>query len=247
MSRAPAAGFSDFFPAAPRIAKIKAKERERAKTRPSERSPLVAPKDSASNSRNSSNTPKSRDEAGKAEISISAHNKNEPSRDATTAAADDGEQQGDLLNCGVRSASSHTSAASSVFSATGPSSKATVISHAPSLTPLTNDDLSSNGHTESPRHAKVSARNASLHDNVQTSSPAHVPAQESKPASIITHRWDGAPFPTMRDPTRTKGQMWVPDVITDTDRKRTRDKGRYKDITWVRSITYLGSAIIGVH
>lgn len=232
MSRAPSAGFSDFFPAAPRNAKIKARERERAKSKPLDSS---AP-ESRKNSRDASYTSKSRDEAGKPSIIRNADNI-DIIRDAAMTGTDENEAQGDLLNC-IRSASSHTSTASSVFSATAPSSRAPAISHPSALTPMTNDDLSPNGQIQSPRHTKLSARNASLLDNKESisSSPAHVPPpqQESQENSIIPDKWDGVRVDMRNREQPVKAQTFVADPTNEKSRKRQR--GHMKDITWVRSI-----------
>ena len=244
MSRAPSKGFSDFFPAAPRNAKIKARERERAKSKPLD---SLAPT-SAKGSRDASYTPKSRDEAGKANILKSVNNI-ETNRESAISAADESELQGDLLNC-VRSASSHTSTASSVFSATAPSSRAAAIPHASALTPMTNDDLSPNGRIASPRHTKSTARNSSLLDNKESisSSPAHVPAPQQEPQenSIITDRWDGTRVDMRMRNQPVKASIWVADPTNEKSRKRHR--GHMKDIPWVRStsITFLRGVIIGV-
>ena len=244
MSRAPSKGFSDFFPAAPRNAKIKARERERAKSKPLD-SPAPT---SAKSSRDASYTHKSRDEAGKANI-LNSVNNIETNRESAISAADESELQGDLLNC-VRSASSHTSTASSVFSATAPGSRA-AIPHASALTPMTNDDLSPNGQIGSPRHTKSAARNASLLDNKESisSSPAHVPAPQQEPQenSIITDRWDGTRVDMRMRNQPVKVSIWVADPTNEKSRKRHR--GHMKDIPWVRSIsiTFLRSVITGVH
>lgn len=246
MSRAPSKGFSDFFPAAPRNAKIKARERERAKSKS-----LDSPAPTlAKSSRDASYTSKSRDEAGKANILKSVNNI-EANRESAVHVADESELQGDLLNC-VRSASSHTSTASSVFSATAPSSRAAAIPHASALTPMTNDDLSPNGQIASPRHTKLAARNSSLLDNKEliSSSPAHVPAPQQEPPqenSIITDKWDGTRVDIRMRDQPVKASIWVADPTNERSRKRHR--GHMKDIPWVRSIsiTFLGSVIIGVH
>ena len=245
MSRAPSAGFSDFFPSAPRNAKIKARERERAKSKPLDSSATEASK----SSRDASYTSKSRDEAGRANMLRSADNI-ELIRDASMTGTDENDLQGDLLNC-VRSASSHTSTASSVFSATAPSSRAAAIPHQSALTPMTNDDLSPNGQIASPRHTKLAARNASLLDNKESisSSPAHVPPpqQESPENSIISDKWDGVRIDMRSRAQPIKAQTFVADPTNEKSRKRQR--GHMKDITWVRSIniTCSGSVIIGVH
>ena len=245
MSRAPSAGFSDFFPAAPRNAKIKARERERAKSKSLD----TSAQEPSKTSRDASYTSKSRDEAGKANI-LRNGDAIELIRDVSMTGTEENEAQGDLLNC-VRSASSHTSTASSVFSATAPSSRAPAISHQNALTPMTNDDLSPNGQIQSPRHTNLSARNASLLDSKDqiSSSPAHVPPLEQKSPedSIIPDKWDGVRIDMRNRAQPVKVQIFVADPTNEKSRKRQR--GHMKDITWVRSIniTCSGSVIIGVH
>ncbi len=136
MSRASTAGFADFFPAAPRSAKDRAKERQRAKSKALD-SPSPLPgnpdHDASPNSR-------PRDENGQTDDPADITN---IAADAGAHTVDDTESlQGDLLN-GVGSASSHASTISSVFSL--PNQQTANMSGAgtlSSLTPLTNIDSS---------------------------------------------------------------------------------------------------------
>src|SRR5438045_6819482 len=110
MSRASAAGFADFFPAAPRAAKNKARERQRAKTKVLD-SPSIAPLSSLQDG----TTIKPRDDCGITDRVESGGNG--LVSDGNLAVLEDRDSPpGDLLN-GVGSASSHTSTISSVFSA----------------------------------------------------------------------------------------------------------------------------------
>jgi histone-lysine N-methyltransferase SETD1 len=154
MSRAPAAGFADFFPAAPRAAKAKAKERQRVKSKALD-SPHILP---VNPDQDASTTPTSRDDSGPP-----SHTGDTVSCSALTETlaplGDDTESiQGDLLN-GVGSASSHASTVSSVFSAAGPNTTTTTFggnsSNMSNLTPLTNTDSSPPRRDPSPQRSKT--------------------------------------------------------------------------------------------
>lgn len=242
MSRAPSGGgYSDFFPSAPRHQKIKTKARERAKSKPND----LHPSEQSRSSRDAISAPRSRDEAGKASTSGPADSSAYNNQDKPLIGTDENDNQGDLLNC-VRSTSSHTSTASSVFSATAPSSKPATVQHPSTLTPLTNDDMSPNPATQSasPQHVKLpAAKTASLLDQVEYSSPAHV--QDDTPP--LFPRWTKMRV-DMRDTNRPKGKIFEPELHVDKSLKRKHgSKGTYKDIKWVRSISSVGSVIIGVH
>ena len=237
MSRVPSGKFADFFPSAPREAKIKAKARERAKTKPSDSSSWQQSRGAG----DSLSAPRSRDEAGQPNISATAQSSARPQHERTTNGTEETDIQGDLLNC-VRSASSHASTASSVFSATAPSSRPAAMSHPYTLTPLTNDELSPNGQIASPRHAKSTLNTVSVADHLETSSPAHVPEQ----APVISEKWDGQRA-TARDRNSFKGKTFEVAIPTDPKKQPRLDKGTYKEIPWVRSIMSAGSVIIGVH
>jgi histone-lysine N-methyltransferase SETD1 len=236
MSRASTAGFSDFFPSAPRAAKNRAKERERAKSKPLD-SPLLEP---VNTDRDANNPSRSRDESGRGSISGAAGD--EVARDTNTLVADEGElQQGDLLNC-VRSTSSHTSTASSVFSSTAQNTSHAGASIPISLTPLTNDDSSPIGQVASPRGLKQAGlKTPSTLEHVESSSSKHVlqdtqPAQETMEPQRVQ----------MRDPNKPKGQKCVFDPQLDKSSIKPKPKVKYKDISWV-CINLLGSVIFRVH
>lgn len=236
MSRASTAGFSDFFPSAPRAAKNRAKERERAKSKPLD-SPLLEPVNA---DRDANNLSRSRDEARRGSISGAASD--EVARDTNTVGTDEGElQQGDLLNC-VRSTSSHTSAASSVFSTTAQSNNHGGASMPVSLTPLTNDDSSPIGQVTSPRGLKQAGlKTPSSLEHVESSSPKHVP-QDIKPAQVRAE----PPRIQMRDSNKPKGQKCVFDPQLDKSGIKPKPKVKYKDISWV-CINHLGSVIFRAH
>jgi histone-lysine N-methyltransferase SETD1 len=239
MSRASAAGFSDFFPAAPRAAKNRARERERAKSKPLD-SPLLEP---VNTDRDVNSTSRSRDEPGRAaaNISVVANNNNELGRDTAILAGDDSELQGDLLNC-VRSASSHTSTVSSVFSTTAQNSGASGVSNPSTLTPLTNDDSSPIGQVASPRRSKTLVRSPSSLDRMESSSPKHVLSDET-PISEAMSQPERA---QMRDPSKPKGEKCVYDPQLDNSGIKPKSKVKYKDILWV-CIHSAGSVIFRVH
>jgi histone-lysine N-methyltransferase SETD1 len=116
MTRPAGASFAQFFPAAPRAARDRAMERERAKMRAQE-SPSARPADT-----NGHRTPRNPsasshlDDGPVAGFTSSSH-VNGTAPHATRPPTDDTESlAGDTLNAGG-SASSHTSASSSVFSA----------------------------------------------------------------------------------------------------------------------------------
>lgn len=235
MSRASTAGFSDFFPAAPRSAKNRAKERERAKSKPLD-SPLLEP---VNTDRDANNTPRSRDETGRGNISGAASD--EIGRDTTILAGDYSDLQGDLLNC-VRSASSHTSTASSIFSTTAQNTGATGASNPSNLTPMTNDDSSPIGQVASPQRPKTLIRTPSSLEHVESSAPKHVPSLDIQPPEDMAQ----PPRVQMRDPSKPKGERCVYDPQLDHSSIKPKQKVKYKDILWV-CIKYVGSVIFRVH
>lgn len=226
MSRAPSGGgYSDFFPSAPRHQKIKTKARERAKSKSTD----LHSSEQTRSSRDAISASKSRDEAGKANISGSTDSSAYKTQEKPLIGTDEQDAQGDLLNC-VRSTSSHASTASSVFSATAPSSRPAAMSHPSTLTPLTNDDLSPNANAQiaSPQRVKLSAtKTASLLDQVEYSSPAHV--QDDTPP--LFQKWDRMRV-DMIDTSRPRGKIFEAEPHIDKSRKRKHDKGTYKDINW---------------
>ncbi|KAL5349974.1 histone methyltransferase set1 [Pseudogymnoascus australis] len=222
MSRASTAGFSDFFPSAPRAAKNRAKERERAKSKPLD-SPLLEPVNA---DRDAHNPSRSRDESGRGSISGAAGD--EGARDPNIlAAADEGElQQGDLLNC-VRSTSSHTSTASSVFSTTAQNTSTAAASNLISLTPLTNDDSSPIGQVASPRGTKAGLKTPSSLEHVESSSSKHV-LQDTPPAQDMAE----PQRVQVRDRDKPKGQKCVFDPQLDKSGIKPKPKVKHKDISW---------------
>lgn len=237
MSRASTAGFSDFFPSAPRSAKNRAKERERAKSKPLD-SPLLEP---VNTDRDAHIPSRSRDESGRGS-SISGAAGEEGARDTNSrAATDEGDlQQGDLLNC-VQSTSSHASTTSSIFSNTAPNSGAAAASNLISLTPLTNDDSSPIGQVASPRGPKAGLKTPSSLEHVESSSPKHV-LQNTPPAQDMAEPQRAQ----VRDRDKPKGQRCVFDPQLDKSGIKPKPKVKYKDISWV-CINHVGSVILRVH
>ncbi|KFY73413.1 hypothetical protein V499_06469 [Pseudogymnoascus sp. VKM F-103] len=223
MSRASTAGFSDFFPSAPRAAKNRAKERERAKSKPLD-SPLLEPVNA---DRDAHIPSRSRDESGRGSISGAAGE--EGARDTNILApTDEGElQQGDLLNC-VRSTSSHTSTASSVFSTTAQNTGAAAASNLISLTPLTNDDSSPIGQVASPRGHKAGLKTPSSLEHVESSSSKHVLQDTPPPTQDMAEPQRAQ----VRDRDKPKGQKCVFDPQLDKSGIKPKPKVKYKDISW---------------
>ncbi|KAI1864807.1 uncharacterized protein JN550_008627 [Neoarthrinium moseri] len=141
------AGFAKYFPAAPRAAREKAAERERAKSRASDTAADRDAPSSASTPAPSSSSSAARRDAIKPDPSSSS--------DAAHLPTDDNESlPGDILN-GVGSASSHASTASSVFS-TGSAVNASSHASNSHLTPLTNAGSPTN--IQSSKTAATAAR-----------------------------------------------------------------------------------------
>jgi histone-lysine N-methyltransferase SETD1 len=221
MSRASAApDFADFFPTAPRAAKNKAKERQRAKSKALD-SPSIAP---GTPLQDGTNISKLQAEAGKLERGMDGSNS--AVREPAPATLDENESpQGDLLN-GVGSASSHASTISSVFSAP----PATVTSSGPtnlnSLTPLTTADSSPPGRATSPHHSNAHPGNTSSHDPPADASmskkqapEAHLQLPEQAPQAARIYA---------RDPNRgVKGEKCTYDPhldpkLSSSDRKKAK-------------------------
>lgn len=230
MSRSSTANFADFFPSAPRAAKNKAKERQRAKSKS-----LEAPKTSAA-AEPVAGTSASREHpvAGHSEHSNGA------ASDATPAHIDDNESvQGDLLN-GVGSASSHASTVSSVFSLPAQNSIAPT-SAAPqsqsNLTPLTNTDSSPPDHPASPRVAKLLA--SSLPSSESKTNPEASHNSTNINGTSSTESGPQAMRVIMRDPERgVKGKKCVYDPALDkniTSSERKKKKPIYKEFGLVRN------------
>jgi histone-lysine N-methyltransferase SETD1 len=240
MSRAPGASFAQFFPSAPRAAKDKAKEREKSKSQSVE-SPSIRPvadtKAAASNSRV--------DDAGS---SRGAGESTLPVPDPAALQAEDNESlQGDLLN-GVGSASSHTSAVSSTFSAPAQQPNMSTFGtsrNVSSLTPLTNAD-SSPSRTTSPNQYKsgtpatnstwLPAEKAVSQDDVLQAQPALADQLPSDPRVYA------------RDPNKgVKGSICTYDPLLDrklSSNEKKKAKPTYKDFGVVRIIQSLGSVIL---
>jgi [histone H3]-lysine4 N-trimethyltransferase SETD1 len=219
---APGARFAQFFPAAPRAARDKATERERAKYR-------------------------AIDGADGDPRTFSAASTARPHRDSIRDApafhdgahqpTDDGESMaGDILN-GVGSASSHASTASSVFSGAANPTPAIQAHASNTLTPLTNAD--------SPIYPP---NPASLHQNKQQSSVARAidaakvdsPKLLPSTGSQTTLRSTvGANRVPARDPSRQdKGMKCTHDPLTDKklcSSERKSMKPTYKTFGAVRN------------
>lgn len=241
MSRTPGTTFAAFFPSAPRAAKDKAKEREKAKSKTLESPSIIPIADHDPNVPAKSggwDTGHVRP-AGETNIAIA---------DTAPLAADDNESlQGDLLN-GVGSASSHTSTVSSVFSTTAQqSTMSTSLSrNLSNLTPLTNTDSSPN-RLASPHHSKLSATaivsSEYVTDIVFTDNEV-LPAQSATPDQNIAE-----PRVHARDPEKgVKGMKCIYDPqldrkLSSNDKKRA--KPTYTEFGLVR-IHAVGSVILFV-
>lgn len=147
--------FAEFFPAAPRVAKNKVKtgEHERAKSRTSEPSDIVL----TAAYQASATTSKPRDDKQQLSGSMA-------SAQAGEIITDNESFQGDTLN-GVGSASSHTSAGSSLFSAVGQNQTSTFggTGSMSNLTPLTNVDTSPPEQPITPPQLKSTTSNSQSH------------------------------------------------------------------------------------
>lgn len=242
MSRASGASFAQFFPAAPRAAKDKAKEREKVKIFSHESPSIRAVADTKSA------LASFRVEDGAQHPSVKSTTQ---VADTSTASAEDSEYvQGDLLN-GVGSASSHSSTVSSVFStaALQNSSSTSTSRNISSMTPLTNFDSSPNG-MASPNQHKTSATGSTangISSETHTSQDEvvrpHTSAEAAQPPSD--------PRIYARDPNKVvKGNICTYDPLIDLKihpNERKRGKPTYKDIGLVRTthnISAAGSVIL---
>jgi [histone H3]-lysine4 N-trimethyltransferase SETD1 len=225
MSRAPGASFAQFFPSAPRAAKDKAKEREKSKSQgidsPSIR-PVADTKATASYSRV--------DDGG----SSRAAGESIPlAPEAAAPQAEDNESlQGDLLN-GVGSASSHTSAVSSTFSAPAQQSNISAPGasrNMSSMTPLTNVD-SSPSRTTSPSQYKAAA----LGTNSTWFSAEKAVAQDDvfEAQSTLADQPPQEPRVYARDPNKgVKGMICTYDPLLDrklSSNEKKKAKPTYKE------------------
>jgi histone-lysine N-methyltransferase SETD1 len=222
MSRASAAGFSDFFPAAPRAAKNRAKERERAKSRSAD----LPQKESDSIQQNGVIARKSRDEADSANGVAVAINHHTPDVAMTGMDGADETAQGDLLNC-VRSTSSVTSTVSSVFDQTQQHFGSTAAILQSTLTPLTNDDSSPIGRALSPQRSKRSFSYPAPKIDADQIPSGHVPSTHTSSQPITSK----PPRIPMRDTSKPKGSKAINEH--EKDKKGRPRAPKYKDITWV--------------
>ncbi len=243
MSRAPGASFAQFFPSAPRAAKDKAKEREKSKSMSID-SPSIRP---VADTRAAA--PYSRPEdIGTSRGGGDGTSYIQDIQDAAPPQTEDSESlQGDLLN-GVGSASSHTSAVSSVFSAPAQQpniSTAGASRNVSSLTPLTNAD-SSPTRIPSPNQYKVgslatdstwtSIEKAVNQDDVLQAHPALADQSLSEPRVFA------------RDPNKgVKGMICTYDPLLDrklSSNEKKKAKPIYKEFGLVRILQSLGSVIL---
>lgn len=194
------ASFAQFFPAAPRAARAKATERERAKNAADRDSRIVS-----------------------TITTSSSHRDVGPPSDAThVSTTDDNESlQGDMLN-GAGSASSHASTVSSVFSATNPSSALNVSSHNSNsnLTPLTNAGSPTYPSTSHSQHLKQSQHQ----DVSKVAGPTSMPATDTP---STTHRSGAAGRIPARDRSRqVLGMKCTHDPLIDKKASSTEKKAK---------------------
>ncbi|ORY72009.1 uncharacterized protein BCR38DRAFT_405023 [Pseudomassariella vexata] len=196
------ASFAQFFPAAPRAARAKATERERAKSR-------------ASSDAADRDTRTAASSAVPRRESIPDKDENiHPPIDDTESLT------GDILN-GVGSASSHASTASSVFSSSHPSAALNASSRASNsnLTPLTNADSPTYPPSSSSQHIKQSQnQDISKSDGPTSQSPTET--------TSTSHRRSGVADRILaRDPARQiKGLKCSHDPLSDKKLSSTERK-----------------------
>lgn len=226
------AGFAQFFPAAPRAAREKATERERAKSRASldavDRDPRTA---STAPTPPSASSATQRDGLAKPDLSTSDARHHSTSTDETESL------QGDILN-GVGSTSSHASTTSSVFSLPNQSASMANTSLRASnnlnsaFTPLTATGSPSYNQTPNSQQSKDQPRSASSQhpdptksSQGSTSTPAPAESPSSRAGGVV----DRIPA---RDPARKmQGTKRTYDPLTDktisSNERKTR-KPAYK-------------------
>ena len=231
MSRASGASFAQFFPAAPKAAKERAKERVKSKSQTFESPISRAAADIQVVYNNTSRT----DDAGSARAADGITS----TADATSTIAEDNESlPGDTLN-GVGSASSHSSTVSSVFSVPAQSSSIPTSGTAhnvSSLTPLTNIDSSPNPGA-SPGGYKPSAQ-ATIASGFATNNSllSHNDVARSQPPN--TKQNPTEPRISARDPARSvKGDKCIYDPLTDRklgSNERKKAKAKYAEFGLVR-------------
>jgi len=240
MSRASGASFAQFFPAAPKAAKERAKERVKSKSQTIELPISRTAADIQVVYNNSSRA----DDSGSARPADS----NACSADAAPALAEDNESlPGDTLN-GVGSASSHSSTVSSVFSATAQQSSipnSGTAQNISSLTPLTNIDSSPNLGA-SPGGYKSSAQAANPSGfTINNSVPSHDRVARAQPPNTESNPTE--PRLPARDPScSVKGEKCIYDPLTDrklSSNDRKKAKARYEEFGLVRIHNLLGSVI----
>lgn len=194
--------YNQAFPLAPRDARDRAKERERARSKTID-SPKVLPVNSlkAINATASSHNQEHGVDSRAGYITGTDH---------SSAPADDVDiQPGDLLN-GVGSASSHASTVSEVFSTAAPNSGSTTFgssSNLPStLTPLTIHESSPIDPLRSPHHSKIDTTLPLQNGVSEHSSTSNIQTLPSHATSHVT------PPHTHPPPTTTRLQMRKPGV-----------------------------------
>lgn len=234
MSRASGASFAEFFPSAPRAAKNKAKERERAKTRNSGSPQVSLAADTESLAFNS--------RAEDASLGRKDREVDIPATDIPPPQVEENEfVPGDILN-GVGSASSHTSTGSSTFSAPPPSamSNFTGSRNVSSLTPLTNLD-SSPRYTSSPNRSKAVASASRLAEDSSSYN-----AEQARSATI--DMINETPRIFARDPNKgMKGKKCIYDPLLDrklSSNDKKKAKPIYKEFGLVRTHTHSAGGVI---
>lgn len=234
MSRAPAASFAQFFPAAPRAAKDKAKERERVKSQGLD-SPSIRPVDSkiSLSFPRADDTPSSR--LG-GDIKI-------PQLNGFAPSAEDSEStQGDLLN-GVGSASSHTSTVSSGFSAPAAQSNMSTLGgprNVSSLTPLTNIESSPIPASSPQQKSQPTTTHPHELNNaaaVSTNSTLH-----ANPPSAHTHT--DSRVQSLNPNKGVKGIKCTYDPSLDKTSAKKSKTAIYKEFGLVRILQSVGSVIL---
>lgn len=238
MSRAPGASFAQFFPAAPRAAKDKAKEREKFKSQGLD-SPNIRP---VADSKVSLSFPRADDAAS----SRSGGDIKPPAVNGVAPSTEDIDTlQGDLLN-GVGSASSHTSTVSSGFSAPAQQSNMSTLGgprNVSSLTPLTNIE-SSPIPTASPQHksGNHTTNSNELSNAIAVGTNSTISAQP--PAEAPHKPTDSRVY--ARDPNKgVKGIKCTYDPLLDKTASK-KAKPIYKEFGLVRIIQSVGSVILFV-
>ncbi|KAI0408166.1 hypothetical protein F4802DRAFT_550826 [Xylaria palmicola] len=205
---APSAGYREYFPNAPRVARDRASERERERYRKASDPPDGRPRTA---------TPAHRDAKHDSSASDSAR---PPNQDTHTEPSS---SQGDLLN-GAGSASSRASTASSIFSTHNHTSALNVAAHASNIdvTPLTaaGSPAYSSSAQPSKEHLAAASTRAGIADS--TSRTAAMKSSANSP-SVVKR------LPA-RDPNRaTQGMRCIHDPSTDkslssADRKTLKPK-----------------------